>query len=79
LRVTGTVVTLTSQTPDNRQAVIDVHGVRLVLTERRTAFTTLAQFLELGIDPRACAIVAVKLGYLFPELRAIARAAYLAT
>ena len=78
LAVTGTVVTLTSQTPDNRQAVIDVHGVRLVLTERRTAFTTLAQFLELGIDPRACAIVAVKLGYLFPELRAIARAAYLA-
>jgi microcystin degradation protein MlrC len=73
LPVRGTVVRLAGG-----QAVIDVEGVKVVLTERRTAFTTLRQFLDLGIDPRECTIVAVKLGYLFPELRAIARAAFLA-
>ena len=36
------------------------------------AFTTLASFEAFGIDPTTARIVVVKLGYLFPELKAIA-------
>lgn len=60
------------------QAVVRVGGVRLVLTERRKAFTELADFAAVGIDPQAHKIVVVKLGYLFPELAPLAALALLA-
>jgi microcystin degradation protein MlrC len=69
LRVTGRITALDSSTPGNREAVIEVEGVRIVLTEKRTAFTTRAQFEQLGIVLSDCRIVCVKLGYLFPDLR----------
>jgi microcystin degradation protein MlrC len=77
LPVEGTVVALNTTDPANRQAVMAVQGVRVILTERRTAFTTRAVFEALEIDVSACDIVAVKLGYLFPELRDVAKAAFL--
>ena len=53
-------------------AVLRVAGVDVVLTTHRRAFTAPEHFGLAGIDPLARRIVAVKQGYLFSELRAIA-------
>lgn len=76
LAVNGRVLHL--QTGKNRQAVIKIDGVTLILTSQRTAFTTLSQFQDLGLNPLDYKIVVVKLGYLFPGLQAIAPLSLLA-
>ena len=50
----------------------------VILSERRLAFTTLAQFSELGIEPLSYRIVCLKLGYLFPDFQRIAPEAIMA-
>ena len=62
----------------NPQAVLLVNGIRIILTARRTPFHYRRQFLELDIKPEAHRIIAVKIGYLVPELKAMARRNYLA-
>jgi microcystin degradation protein MlrC len=59
-------------------AVVRRGGVQLVLTSRRKPFLRLADFTALGLDPARHKVVAVKLGYLEPELRAAAKHAFLA-
>ena len=62
----------------NPQAVLQVGGIRVILTTKRTPFHHRRQFLDLGIAPEAHHIVAVKIGYLVPELKAMAQKSYLA-
>jgi microcystin degradation protein MlrC len=50
-------------------AVLQVEGVKVVLTSDRRAFTSLKSFEPAGLHPLEHKIVVVKLGYLFPELR----------
>jgi microcystin degradation protein MlrC len=78
LGVEGHVIALSEPEPESLQAAVQVGGVLVIVTAQRTAFTTVAQFEALGIDPRAHEVVAVKLGYLFPELQQIARTSLLA-
>ena len=88
LRVKGRVVSLhrqpwlVSHAGDaallNRMAVVDVQGIQVIVTERRTPFHHLADFLNLDIDPRQHKIVVVKIGYLEPELKSFAAKALLA-
>jgi microcystin degradation protein MlrC len=78
LNVTGTVINLLDAEPNNRQVVVDIAGIKTVLTERRTAFTTVTQFDALGLDLTQHRIIGIKLGYLFPELRPVAHRAFLA-
>jgi microcystin degradation protein MlrC len=88
LHVTGRVVSLhrqpwlVSHAGDsgvlNRMAVVDIQGIQVIVTERRTPFHRLADFLNLGIDPRQHKLVVVKIGYLEPELKAFAAKALLA-
>jgi microcystin degradation protein MlrC len=73
LEVTATVVRLAFPDSSNRHAVIQVQGVQVILTERRTAFTEKAQFDDLDIDPNAYELVVIKLGYLYPEIAPFAR------
>jgi len=54
-------------------AVVKIEGVDVILTSKRYAFTTLFSFSRAGVDPTRYKIVVVKMGYLFPELRTIAR------
>lgn len=59
------------------QAAVTTGGVTVVLTERRKPFHQLSDFLGpdeggLGIDPREYDLVVVKIGYLEPELHAMA-------
>ncbi len=62
----------------NRQVVLKSGGLRVILTSKRTPFHRRRQFLKLNIVPEDHQIVVVKIGYLVPELKAMARAAYLA-
>jgi len=72
LALRGKVIRLNTTPSGNRQVVLQVGGVQVILLERRDAFTTLRQFEELGIQPALHKLVVVKLGYLFPELARIA-------
>jgi microcystin degradation protein MlrC len=74
----GIITKLISPQPNQRQAVIQVQGVTMIVTEKRTAFTPLEQFYALDLDPTQFKVAAVKLGYLFPELQAIAADSILA-
>lgn len=58
------------ETPEMRlrEAVVRIGGIDLVLTARRRPFHNIADFTRLGLDPRQARIVAVKSGYLSPEL-----------
>jgi len=62
----------------NRVAVIDTGGIQVIVTERRTPFHRISDFTSLGIDPHAEKIIVVKIGYLEPELKALAAKALLA-
>ncbi len=55
-----------------RQAVIGIGGVTVVLSSHRRPYHDIADFSALGLDPRKAGIVAVKSGYLSPELAPIA-------
>ena len=63
---------LDTETPLLREAVVRIGGIDLVLTARRRPFHNIADFTKLGLDPRTAKIVAVKSGYLSPELGPIA-------
>ncbi len=79
LPVTGTVQTLY---PDDavggNLAVLRVGGVSVILASRRKPYHTIGEFTKLGLDPMAQKVVSVKIGYLEPELRQIAKVAFLA-
>jgi microcystin degradation protein MlrC len=64
--------------PAERQAVVRIGGVTVVLTARRRPFHDIADFTRLGLDPRAVRLLVVKSGYLSPELAPIARPGLLA-
>jgi len=58
--------------PVERQAVLRIGGIDLVVTARRRPFHNIADFTSLGLDPMTAKIIAVKSGYLSPELAPIA-------
>lgn len=62
----------------NRVAVVKVQSVDVVLTERRTPFHQMTDFTKLDLDPTQYKIVVVKMGYLVPEVAALAKRALLA-
>lgn len=73
LQLTGEVFSLTEGDPDaGTQAVIAIGGLHAIITERRKPFHHLDDFRMLGLDPESADIVVVKIGYLEPELYALA-------
>lgn len=70
--ITGEVFSITDGDPDaGTQVVVKAGGVHAIITERRKPFHHISDFTQLGIDPHACDIVFVKIGYLEPELYAL--------
>jgi microcystin degradation protein MlrC len=55
-----------------RQAVVRVGGIDIVLASRRRPYHNIADFTRLGLDPHKASTVVVKSGYLSPELAPIA-------
>lgn len=67
------VITLLDTDEDRlREAVVRIGGIDLVLTARRRPFHNIVDFTRLGLDPHRAKIIAVKSGYLSPELGPIA-------
>ncbi|MBY5776967.1 M81 family metallopeptidase [Rhizobium leguminosarum] len=58
--------------PSDRQAVVSVSGIDLVLSAKRRPYHNIADFTRLGLDPHRAKINVVKSGYLSPELAPIA-------
>ncbi len=61
-----------------RQAVVEVEGVKVVLTARRRPFHDIVDFTSLGLDPKSFKIIVVKSGYLSPELKPLANPSVMA-
>ncbi|MBZ0288778.1 MAG: M81 family metallopeptidase [Anaerolineae bacterium] len=79
LPVTGKVLfVLATDDIQDRQAVLLVGGVRVIVTQRRRPYHHIAEFQRLGINPDEHKIVVVKIGYLEPELKAAAKRALMA-
>ncbi|MBB3963085.1 M81 family metallopeptidase [Rhizobium metallidurans] len=55
-----------------RQAVVRIGGITVVLAARRRPYHNIADFTLLGLDPKAVRLLVVKSGYLSPELAPIA-------
>jgi len=55
-----------------RQALVDIDGIQVVLSEKRRPYHNLSDFELLGLDPRRVRVLVVKSGYLSPELAPIA-------
>ncbi len=66
------VFLLSTDNSRERQAVVEVRGVTVVLTARRRPFHEIRDFTVLSLDPSRFKIVVVKAGYLVPEIAKIA-------
>ncbi|CAN7613559.1 M81 family metallopeptidase [Rhizobium rhizogenes] len=62
------------QTDDaaDRQAVVSIGGIDLVVSAKRRPYHNITDFTRLGLDPHQAKIIVVKSGYLSPELAPIA-------
>ena len=77
--VTGEVrFVLDDSNERERQAVIAVGGILVVVAGRRRPYHNIADFTILGLDPHGARVVVVKSGYLSPELSPIANPALMA-
>ncbi|MEJ3745713.1 M81 family metallopeptidase [Actinomycetes bacterium KLBMP 9797] len=72
-RVAGRVRALVDDPQGGPVAVLAAGGVDVILTSRRRPYHLVADYLRLGVDPRAADVVVVKIGYLEPELQELAR------
>lgn len=66
------VTLLDADTPADRQAVMRIGGITLVLAARRRPYHNIVDFTALGLDPAKVALLVVKSGYLSPELAPLA-------
>jgi len=64
--------------PLERQAVVEVAGIKVVLTARRRPFHDIADFTSLDLQPKTFKIIVVKSGYLSPELSPLANPSLMA-
>jgi microcystin degradation protein MlrC len=64
--------------PADRQAVVRIGGISVVLAARRRPYHDIADFTKVGLDPRAMGLLVVKSGYLSPELAPIANPSLMA-
>jgi microcystin degradation protein MlrC len=75
VQVTAIVEHLYRPQPNTREvgvATLRAGGVHIIVSELRKMFTRVEDFRSAGLNPLEHKLVVVKLGYLFPELRAIA-------
>jgi microcystin degradation protein MlrC len=73
VRVTGTVWTVREDPVGGTIVVVRAGGVHVVITERRKPYHLVQDFADLDLDPASVDLTVVKIGYLEPELYALAR------
>ncbi len=64
--------------PLERQAVVEVQGIKVVLTARRRPFHDIVDFRSLGLEPKSFKLIVVKSGYLSPDLAPMANPSLMA-
>ncbi len=64
--------------PLDREAVVQIDGVTLVLCAKRRPYHDIADFTRLGLKPASFKIIVVKSGYLSPELAPLANPSLMA-
>ena len=69
---------LPATNPMDREAVVQIEGVTLVLSAKRRPYHDIVDFTRLGLQPKSFKIVVVKSGYLSPELAPIANPSLMA-
>jgi microcystin degradation protein MlrC len=69
---------LPADKPIDREAVLTVGGIDLVVASKRRPYHDIADFTRLGLDLRTAKIVVVKSGYLSPELAPLANPSIMA-
>jgi microcystin degradation protein MlrC len=57
---------------DQRQAVVAIGGITVILAARRRPYHMISDFTRLGFNPKEVRLLVVKSGYLSPELAPIA-------
>ncbi|MGV3490167.1 MAG: M81 family metallopeptidase [Devosia sp.] len=67
-----------TESPLDREALLRIGGIDLVVSARRRPYHTFEDFARVGLDPRDASIVLVKSGYLSPELQGIANPSLMA-
>ncbi|GAA2095366.1 M81 family metallopeptidase [Microlunatus panaciterrae] len=73
VRLTGVVEHINHGDPDAVTEVVVRHGgLRVILTQLRKPYHVERDFTQNGLDPRSADLVIVKIGYLEPELFAMA-------
>jgi microcystin degradation protein MlrC len=79
LTIEGKVIFLDDVTETReRQAVVQVGGITVILSHRRRPYHYEEDFTRLGIEPQKRKMTIVKVGYLVPDLKRIAKEIYLA-
>lgn len=68
VKLSGTVTSIYLDNPDNKEVVVKVGSIYVIVTEKRKGFHYVKEFTKHNIDPMQADIVVVKLGYLVPEL-----------
>lgn len=68
VRVQGVVGAVIDDPDGGTVARLDVGGLQIIVTSRRSQYSTLEKFTRLGIDPAAVDVITVKIGYLEPDL-----------
>lgn len=63
---------------NNTEVVVEINGVKVVLTKRRRPYHYISHLQRLGLEPLAHKIVVIKIGYLEPDLKKNAPTALLA-
>ena len=64
--------------PADREAVVQIEGVTLVLCAKRRPYHDIADFTRLHLDPKSFKIIVVKSGYLSPDLTPLANPSLMA-
>ena len=59
-------------TEAEKQAVVQIDGITVVLAARRRPYHNISDFAGLGLDPKSFGLLVVKSGYLSPDLAPIA-------
>jgi microcystin degradation protein MlrC len=72
------VFLLPAANPLDREAVVQIEGVTLVLCAKRRPYHDIADFTRLGLQPTSYKIIVVKSGYLSPELAPLANPSLMA-
>jgi microcystin degradation protein MlrC len=79
LDLRGTVSAIQRDDPEGGDtAVVRCGGIRVAVTSRRKVFFHRSDFEAVGLDVDAHHLTVVKVGYLFPDQRAMASAAFMA-